>query len=156
NLSPKCRKHHLLKNFYGGPTGLQDRQLPDGSFVWTAPTGHTYTSVPGSRILFPDKIIDTPLPSTPRSTVPDLDAPQTPSRGVMMAVRRRTRAQDLAQRTAYERALNEADLQNQVAREHTAVRRREARKAAQNPSGPAQSTFTRQHPPAENDIPPPF
>ncbi|TXH16838.1 MAG: HNH endonuclease, partial [Mycobacterium sp.] len=26
NLNPKCRKHHLLKTFYGGPDGWQDRQ----------------------------------------------------------------------------------------------------------------------------------
>ncbi|WP_234790312.1 HNH endonuclease signature motif containing protein, partial [Mycolicibacterium mucogenicum] len=53
NLNPKCRKHHLLKTFYGGPDGWQDRQHPDGTIVWTAPTGHTYISVPESRILFP-------------------------------------------------------------------------------------------------------
>ncbi|OBJ41678.1 hypothetical protein A5630_22145, partial [Mycolicibacterium mucogenicum] len=62
NLNPKCRKHHLLKTFYGGPDGWQDRQQPDGTIVWTAPTGHTYTSVPESRILFPRTITDTPLP----------------------------------------------------------------------------------------------
>ncbi|WP_162563736.1 HNH endonuclease signature motif containing protein, partial [Mycolicibacterium mucogenicum] len=31
NLNPKCRKHHLLKTFYGGPDGWQDRQQPDGT-----------------------------------------------------------------------------------------------------------------------------
>ena len=29
------------------------RKLPDGTVVWTSPTGHTYTTYPGSRHLFP-------------------------------------------------------------------------------------------------------
>ncbi len=33
NLNPKCRKHHLLKTFYGGPDGWSDRQQPDGTIV---------------------------------------------------------------------------------------------------------------------------
>ncbi len=49
NLSPKCRKHHLLKTFYGGPDGWHDRQQPDGTIVWTAPTGHQYDATPTSR-----------------------------------------------------------------------------------------------------------
>ncbi|WP_155927930.1 DUF222 domain-containing protein [Mycolicibacterium sp. CBMA 234] len=145
NLNPKCRKHHLLKTFYGGPHGWSDRQLPDGTIVWTAPTGHTYTSVPESRILFPDTITDTPLPPMPPPAV-DLDAPPTPGRGVMMPVRRRTRAQDLARQIAYERALNEADLEE-------AARRREELKAAREAA--EQQETTEQHAPTENDIPPP-
>ncbi|MUM33607.1 HNH endonuclease, partial [Mycobacterium sp. CBMA361] len=146
NLNPKCRKHHLLKTFYGGPHGWTDRQLSDGTIVWTAPTGHTYTSVPESRILFPDTITDTPLPPNPRQSVTDLDTAPTPGRGVMMPIRHRTRAQDLAQRIAYERALNEADLEE-------AARRREELKAAREAA--EQQETTQQHPPTENDIPPP-
>ncbi len=91
NLSPKCRKHHLLKTFYGGPDGWSDRQHPDGTIVWTAPTGHTYISVPESRILFPRTVTDTPLPNPPPEDT-DLDAPPAPGRDVMMPIRRRTRA----------------------------------------------------------------
>lgn len=53
NVKYLCRFHHLLKNFWGGPNGWRDRQHPDGTIVWTAPTGHTYTTHPGSRLLFP-------------------------------------------------------------------------------------------------------
>ncbi|MDH6243079.1 HNH endonuclease signature motif containing protein [Mycobacterium sp. OTB74] len=107
NLSPKCRKHHLLKTFWTGPGGWRDRQLPDGSIVWTAPTGHSYISVPGSRILFPDHAITTPLPTTDTR---DLDIPDAPGRGLMMPTRRKTRTQDHARRIAYERTLNEQEL----------------------------------------------
>ena len=33
------RTHHLLKTFWGGPDGWADRQLPDGTVIWTAPGG---------------------------------------------------------------------------------------------------------------------
>ncbi|MCT7371015.1 HNH endonuclease signature motif containing protein [Mycolicibacterium llatzerense] len=141
NLSPKCRKHHLLKTFYSGPDGWRDRQQPDGTIVWTAPTGHTYTSVPGSRILFPRTQVDTPLPDGPPPNVTDLDTPPAPGRGIMMPSRRRTRAQNQAQRVAYERALNEADLQAIAAGQEAADRRHAAREAAREAG--------------ENDIPPP-
>ncbi|BBX83110.1 HNH endonuclease signature motif containing protein [Mycolicibacterium aubagnense] len=146
NLGPKCRKHHLLKTFYGGRDGWQDRQQPDGTIVWTAPTGHTYTSVPESRILFPDKITDTPLPNPPPE-VADLDTPPAPGRGIMMPTRRRTRAHDLAQQIAYERALNEADLHAAAAAQEAAARRRKEReeREARREAGELQ----------EADIPPP-
>lgn len=38
NLGPKCRPHHRLK----GMPGWQVLQYPDGSIVWTTPSGHTY------------------------------------------------------------------------------------------------------------------
>ena len=37
NLKCLCRKHHLLKTFGGGPHGWRDRQLPDGTVIWTSP-----------------------------------------------------------------------------------------------------------------------
>ena len=52
NLKCLCRKHHLLKTFWG----WLDRQLPDGTVIWTAPSGQTYTTHPGSRLLFPDAV----------------------------------------------------------------------------------------------------
>ena len=45
-----CRKNHLLKTFWDGWT---DRQFPDGTVEWTSPTGKTYLTHPGSRLLFP-------------------------------------------------------------------------------------------------------
>jgi hypothetical protein len=162
NLSPTCRKHHLLKTFYGGRDGWRDRQQPDGTIVWTAPTGHTYTSVPGSRILFPRRVTDTPLPNPPPDSA-DLDTgtPPAPGRGVMMPIRRRTRAQNQAQQISYERALNQADIDAQAAAQEAAARRRkereerEEREAARQAEEHQQSQETTEHPPADTDIPPP-
>ncbi|MFL0293319.1 DUF222 domain-containing protein [Mycobacterium sp. SMC-18] len=157
NLSPKCRKHHLLKTFYGGPDGWQDRQQPDGTIVWTAPTGHTYISVPESRILFPRTVTDTPLPNPPPQDT-DLDTPPAPGRGVMMPIRRRTRAQNQAQQIAYERALNQADIDEREAAQEAFARRRkerQEREAAEAAQAAAAPVPTEQRQPAENDIPPP-
>ncbi|WP_135355351.1 HNH endonuclease signature motif containing protein [Mycolicibacterium sp. NCC-Tsukiji] len=155
NLNPKCRKHHLLKTFYGGPDGWQDRQQPDGTIVWTAPTGHTYISVPESRILFPRTITDTPLPNPPPETV-DLDTTTAPGRSIMMPIRRRTRAQDQAQQIAYERALNEAELQKIADGEEAAARRHAAREAARQAEEQQQSREAAEPPPADSDVPPPL
>ncbi|WP_433273259.1 DUF222 domain-containing protein [Pseudonocardia xinjiangensis] len=38
NLGPKCRPHHRLK----GMPGWGVSQYPDGSILWTTPSGHTY------------------------------------------------------------------------------------------------------------------
>ncbi len=107
NLTPKCRKHHLVKTFYTGATGWHTSQYPDGTISWTAPTGHTYTTVPGSRILFPDKHFPTPAP-------PATAAVATPGdrtgRDLMMPTRRRTRTADRTRHIRRERALNWTEL----------------------------------------------
>ncbi|OKH85895.1 hypothetical protein EB75_16515 [Mycobacterium sp. ST-F2] len=150
------RKHHLLKTFYGGPDGWRDRQESDGTIVWTAPTGHTYVSVPGSRILFPRKHMDTPLPDGPPPDGTDLDTPPAPGRGVMMPTRRRTRAQNLAQQIAYERALNEADIQEIAAAREAAERRREERQAREAAEAEETAQAAQAAEAAEQqDIPPP-
>ncbi|BBY73382.1 HNH endonuclease [Mycolicibacterium parafortuitum] len=94
NLKTLCRFHHLLKTFWTGPGGWKDRQHPDGTIVWTSPTGHTYTTHPGSRLLFPALC-------TPTGTLWTGDPPHVPmsdNREAMMPRRTRTRAQS---RTAY-------------------------------------------------------
>jgi hypothetical protein len=53
NLKCYCRFHHLLKTFYCGVGGWREQQLPDGTLILTSPTGHTYTTKPGSILLFP-------------------------------------------------------------------------------------------------------
>ncbi|MGE2714878.1 DUF222 domain-containing protein [Mycolicibacterium litorale] len=50
NLKCLCRQHHRLKTFI---RGWRDEQLPDGTIVWTSPSGHTYRTVPGGVELFP-------------------------------------------------------------------------------------------------------
>ena len=51
--------HHLLKTFYTGQGGCAYRQLPDGTVICTAPTGHTYTTTPGGSQFFPALAIPT-------------------------------------------------------------------------------------------------
>ncbi len=36
-----------------GFTNLYPRKLPDGTIVWTSPSGCRYTTRPGDRLLFP-------------------------------------------------------------------------------------------------------
>ncbi len=103
NLKCLCRRHHLLKSFWCGPAGWSDSQLPDGTVIWTAPGGFTYTTHPGSRLFFP---------ALTRPTAPvavdaaDIPAP-SPARGLMMPRRRQTRAIDREQRINAERAKND-------------------------------------------------
>ena len=103
NLKCLCRHHHLLKTFWNGPAGWRDRQLPDGTVVWTAPTGHTYTTRPGSALLFPALCAPT---GTLWTGQPPTVAPAG-NRGVMMPRRRHTRAQDQARRITAQRRPND-------------------------------------------------
>ncbi len=50
NLKCLCRQHHRLKTF---DNGWHDVQLPDGTIVWTSPTGRMYCTAPGGIELFP-------------------------------------------------------------------------------------------------------
>ncbi|WP_102144118.1 HNH endonuclease signature motif containing protein [Mycobacterium hubeiense] len=102
NLKCLCRFHHLMKTFWVGNPGWRDRQLPDGTVIWTSPTGHTYTTYPGALWHFP-------MLCTPTGTLelPDTMPPAGHGRGVMMPKRRRTRAEDRARRIAEERGLND-------------------------------------------------
>jgi hypothetical protein len=103
NLRALCRKHHLLKTFWADQGGWRDQQFPDGTIVWTTPTGKTYTTRPGSRLLFPQWNTTMGLP-------PTQEIPPVTNRGLMMPTRRRTRAADRAYRIRYERALNDAHV----------------------------------------------
>ena len=95
-----CRKHHLIKTFWPGFT---DRQHPDGTIEWTTPTGHTYTTRPGSALLFPDwAVMTAALPEPPAQS------PPSPNRGLMMPRRKRTRAKERQYRINAERALNKS------------------------------------------------
>jgi hypothetical protein len=97
NLACLCRKHHLLKTF----CDWSDRQLPDGTVIWAAPSGQTYTTYPGSRLLFPSLCKPTASVSAPA------DAPSAqPNRGLMMPRRKSAREQDRAKRVEAERARN--------------------------------------------------
>jgi len=99
-------------------------------------------------MLFPRKHVDTPLPDGPPPEGADLDTAPAPGRGVMMPIRRRTRARNLAQQIAYERALNQADIDAQEAAQEAFDRRREELKTAREAEEAAQTA-------EQQDIPPP-
>ena len=98
NAKLYCRSHHLLKTFYTGPTGWAERQLPDGTVIWTAPTGHTYSTEPAGALIFPAL-----KQSTGELVIPPaIDAPDT-DRALAMPTRKQTREQDRRDRIAQER-----------------------------------------------------
>lgn len=97
NLKLLCRKHHLVKTFWCGPGGWHDEQRPDGTVVWTSPSGHVYRTTPGSPLFRP----------TGALVVPQRHCGST-NRGAQMPRRQRTRAQDRRQRVLAERRRNAA------------------------------------------------
>lgn len=101
NTKCLCRLHHLLKTF----CGWRDRQTPDGTVTWTAPSGRSYSTHPASRILFPDW--DTTTAQLPPATAPSEACDKT----LKMPRRRRTRAAEYTARLKSERALNSAARQ---------------------------------------------
>ncbi|MDM4141569.1 MULTISPECIES: HNH endonuclease signature motif containing protein [Mycobacterium] len=98
NLKALCRGHHLMKTFWG----WRDRQLPDGTVIWTLPGGHTYVTTPGSALLFPQLCAPTGDVRVTAAPPPDYCT----ERAAMMPRRCRTRAQDRAHRVAAERRHN--------------------------------------------------
>jgi hypothetical protein len=105
NLKCLCRFHHLLKTFWNGVTGWRDRQLPDGTVVWTSPTGHTYTTYPGSKHLFPS--LGKPTATLWTGDPPVVEPTDRGNRGAMMPKRRHTRAANTAKAKTAERRLND-------------------------------------------------
>ncbi len=97
NTKLYCRTHHLLKTFYTGLLGWTDRQFPDGTVAWTAPTGHTYSTEPHGGSLFP--ALAQPTGDVGEIVVDD----PIGDRGVMMPTRKQTREQDRRDRIAKER-----------------------------------------------------
>ena len=104
NTKCLCPFHHLLKTFWVGRTGWSEKQLPDGTVVWTLPTGHTRTTYPGSLHLFP-KLCE-PTATLWVGEPPTVDA--STARGMKMPRRRHTRAVNRAKAKAAERKLNDA------------------------------------------------
>lgn len=100
NLKCLCRKNHMMKTFCGGPDGWRDVQLPDGTVFWTAPSGHTYSTHPGSKLFFEWDTTTANLP-------PPTSIPLAPTdRAEKIPKRRRTRAVEFAARIRAERARN--------------------------------------------------
>ena len=98
SLKHYCRTHHLIKTFLAGVGGWTDRQLPDGTIVLTAPTGHVYESTPHGAALFP--ILATPTGEVASSSPPAVSAAELLAK---MPRRRQTREQDRRDRINAER-----------------------------------------------------
>ena len=97
-----CRFHHLMKTFHGGPGGWNVIQQPDGTIVFTSPSGRRHTTEPFGAMLFPQLALPTGelrLPDQP---------PPGENRGLKMPKRKRTRAQERAYRIQRERNINAA------------------------------------------------
>ncbi|WP_006242515.1 HNH endonuclease signature motif containing protein [Mycolicibacterium tusciae] len=122
NLKCLCRKHHLLKTF----GGWRDEQWPEGTVVWTSPHGQTYTTHPGSRILFPTLCKPT-APITALDAV-DTDAAAT-NRALAIPRRKATRTQN---RT---KAINDERQHNQTVIDAEAEQR--ARQPGHDPGKPS-------------------
>ena len=95
NLKLMCRKHHLLKTFWYGPTGWNDEQRPDGTVVWTSPSGRMYRTAPGSALFRPTGTII--IERRQRSAA---------NRGAMMPRRQGIRSDDRRYRVLAERRHN--------------------------------------------------
>lgn len=112
NCKNYCRTHHLVKTFYCGQGGWTDRQSPDGTITFTAPTGHEYTTEPAGAQLFPALGTPTGSPELPTGTgKPD------PHRELATPTRERTRDQDRQTRIDRERQAR-AEINAQRAQAH--------------------------------------
>ncbi len=99
NLKGYCRVHHLVKTFYTGPGGWAERQSPDGTTIFTAPTGHQYMTEPAGAAMFPALATPTGILALPAQ------APPHTNRGLAMPTRKRTRDEDRRARVDRERRL---------------------------------------------------
>ncbi|MGV0740304.1 HNH endonuclease signature motif containing protein [Mycobacterium syngnathidarum] len=108
NTKLYCRAHHLVKTFC---PGWSDRQLPDGTVIVTAPTGHTYLTEPHGAGMFP-----TLAHPTGNLNLPEPEPP-SPHRDTKMPKRSKTREHDRQERINEERRLR-AELNNDLQTEH--------------------------------------
>ncbi|ORW09067.1 HNH endonuclease signature motif containing protein [Mycobacterium kyorinense] len=106
NLKCLCRQHHRLKTF----GGWHDRQLADGTVIWTSPTGRVYRTSPAGADLFPS------------ARAPACAAP-TPSRR-SRAKQRSARIAQARKHNREQRPLNEARQRLQEARKDEIGRRK--------------------------------
>jgi hypothetical protein len=98
----------LLKTFWR----WRDQQLPDGTVIWTSPSGQTCVTTPGSAGWFPS--LQRPTGElTPITRIGNRCADPT----AMMPKRSRTRADNRAQRIAEERRRNRQDREVEAAKQ---------------------------------------
>ena len=109
NLKCLCRLHHLVKTFWG----WTEKQLADGTLIFTSPAGQTYVTTPGSALLFPSLAHAVGGMPTPEADPHPQD--YCAERTAMMPRRTRTRTQHRATRVAAERSQNRMARQAQYA-----------------------------------------
>jgi hypothetical protein len=144
NLKCLCRKHHLLKTFWG----WHDEQHPDGTVVWTSPEGQAYTTHPGSRILFPTLC----RPTAPVTVAPSAgDHTATAARTLAMPRRSQSRAHNRAQSIDEERRFNHTLIQAE-AEEHE----RNRQQHADDRTDCGKAYFATRPRPPDEDEPAPF
>jgi hypothetical protein len=97
NTKHYCRTHHLIKTFLCGVGGWRDEQLPDGTIVLKAPTGHLYSTQAHGAALFPTLAQCTGALDLPTTPPPPADVL------AKMPRRRQTREQDRRDRITRER-----------------------------------------------------
>lgn len=105
NCALLCRAHHLLKTFWSGRNGWAEQQFPDGTIVWTSPSGRNYTTTPAGALFFPQL-------SDPGAELPETPTVSPPPGGRagrtrMMPTRLRSRVAEREARVGWERGLNE-------------------------------------------------
>lgn len=94
----------MIKTFLCGENGWREEQFSDGTIVWTAPSGRTYTTTPSGALFFPELAAPTgPVTVTAHRIDED-------SRTLMMPIRHRTRAAERLARIHWERGVNEARM----------------------------------------------
>ncbi|MDG5484928.1 HNH endonuclease signature motif containing protein [Mycolicibacterium gadium] len=145
NLKVLCRKHHLLKTFWG----WADEQHPDGTVIWTCPQGQTYTTYPGSRLLFPTLCRPTAATVIRKTPTTATDAA---ARTLAMPRRTTTRAQNRTQAINDERRHNQTLIHTE-AEQHA----RNQHNPGNSPENEYDNTYfpTRPRPPSNHD-PAPF
>ncbi len=106
NLKCLCRQHHRLKTF----GGWLDKQLADGTVIWTSPVGQTYRTSPAGVDLFP------------QSRAPACAAPPPNSR--RRAKRRSARIAQARKHNREQRPVNDSRCKLEAAREEEIAARR--------------------------------
>ena len=96
SLANRC--HHLLRTFWG----WRDKQLIDGTVIWTLPSGQIHVTLPGSALIFPTLCAPTGELAPPDPKRADRRGDPT----AMMPKRKATRAENRARYITAERARN--------------------------------------------------
>lgn len=111
NLKCLCRFHHRMKTF----GGWSDRQLLDGTVIWTSPVGAVFETKPGSADVIPE-LADS-LSATEQRPLPQRCQPRARRRAAQVARTRRdnpSRRADNERRAARRREIADRKWRNRM------------------------------------------